>query len=384
MREIFTSAGKPTVEVGVVVKSHAFLAQIPSGESRGGREAAVLSMAEAQTGWRSIQTRVIGADFKYLKEWDGFLLRLDGTPDKSKLGGNIILGLSLAFARALAFSENKELWQVLREEFFAGEKEGVKPLIFANLIEGGVHAQDNLALQEYMVVKEMGDSSAKSVEELVNLYKKLGENLRRKNKLENIPLGTEGGYMLDFKDDFEPLAVLSGMVQDENLALDAAANSFHKDGKYVVDEKKMSAAELAEVYAGYFAKEPKLISIEDPFAENDVAGFQLLRERLPDKWIVGDDLTVTNPDLIKKYAQAGAINAVIIKANQIGSLSEACAAMKLAKELGLKRIVSHRGEETEDVFLVHLAKAGNAEAVKIGAPARERILKYDEVLRLYP
>ena len=394
VREILDTRGDKTIEVSVTDEDlRSFYAQIPSGRSRGKNEAAVLPPQEAESAAAKIERAVQGADFDSVEALDKKLLTLDGTPNKEKLGGNVMLGVSLAFARALAFERKEELWQVLSDEFFGGKKFPGRPLIFSNLVNGGQHAQDGLPIQEYMVVVRPRGSYVKTVGKLLKFYELLGDTLRRKTGEEELPLGDEGGYAIPFEDAFGPLQVLQDLITENNLGdqfrlgLDAAASSFYDRGAYDFGGLKLDAETLRRTYEDWFDWAPELLSIEDPFDENKPEDFAALRKALAgftdEKWVVGDDLTVTNPTRIKKYAGEGALNAVIIKANQVGTLTETCEAMRLAASLGVKRIVSHRSGETEDNFLIHLAKASGAEGVKIGAPHESRMSKYNELLRLY-
>ena len=389
LREIYTSNAARTLEVEMFSGGQPFRAQIPAGESRGSGEAKALTPEEAAESWAKLRPQLLGLDFRSVSELDQLLLHADGTPDKSKFGGNVILGVSLAGARALASEEKKELWQSLAEEFFPGGTKEAPPRIYANFVEGGAHAQSGLALQEYLVISDREGPLAEKIALMIELYRKTGGAIGPRLAGSVLPLGVEGGYAVNWRDDLEPLSMLEQLISDTKaaagfrLGLDAAASNFFRNGRYRIGGGERSAEELAEVYAGYFGRVPALVAIEDPFAENDPASFAALRVKFPDKLIIGDDLTTTNPFLIEQYAGQGAMNGVIIKANQIGTVSETCKALALSKKLGLARIVSHRGEETGDAFLVHLAKASGAEGVKIGAPIRERILKYNELLRLY-
>ena len=394
VREILDSRGEKTIEVAVADEDlRAFYAQIPSGRSRGKREAAVLPFREAEAAAAKIERALAGRDFESVKDLDRTLIEMDGTPRKERLGGNVMLGVSLAVARALAFERKEELWQVLNREFFAGRTTGhFQPLIFSNLINGGRHAQNGLPVQEYMVVVRPRGSYVKTVGKLLKFYEVLGDILRRKTGEEELPLGDEGGYATAFEDAFDPVQTLEDVINEHSLgdqfsiALDVAADSLYRDGAYDFGGLKLEATTLRETYEDWFEWAPHLASIEDPFEEGAGDDFASLRRDLAsmagEKWVVGDDLTVTDPVLIEKYAAIGAIDAVIIKANQAGTLSEACEAMNKASALGLKRIVSHRSGETEDNFLVHLARAGNAEGVKMGAPHESRVGKFNELLRL--
>ncbi len=382
LRKIFTSKGEPTLEAGLKVDDRFFSAQVPAGESRGGGEARTLPFEEAMVRWDKAKLRLEGEKFGSIRELDEFLVRLDGIKDKSNLGGNVILGISIAFVRALADKRRLAEWEVIREEFFPWGVVEKQPLIFANFLEGGTHAKNNLAVQEYLVIAETDSGMEDAVSGLVAFYRELGERLARERGVKVLPIGDEGGYVMDFENDFAPLAALA--KPGFRLGLDAAANGFHSDGKYEFEGGNKSSEEMVGVYSGYFRKSDLLFSIEDPFAETDAVGFKDLRQKFPDKFIVGDDLTVTNAALIDEYGDKGAISAVIIKPNQAGTVTETCAAIHAARKHGVSVIVSHRGQETGDCFIIHLAKAAGADGVKIGAPARERILKYNELLRLYP
>lgn len=383
------SRGKPTIAVIVAAGDGTFRASIPSGKSTGSREAHVASVASAKHSAETVSAALRGRAFSGVGKLDRFLIALDGTPRKEKLGGNLTLGTSIAFARALAAEEGRELWETLREEFFAGAKERA-PIIFSNLINGGAHANNNLAIQEYLALARTAGTVEETVRELTNLYHALGESLKTRFRLSEIRLGDEGGYSLDFSDNFEPLAVLEELIDASDLenefllGLDAAASHFYREGNYEFEGKAISREALAEVYAGYFAKSKLLLSIEDPFAEDDAEGFRALQAAFPTKWVVGDDLTTTNPVAIEEHVKNGAVNAVIVKPNQIGTVSETCEAVNVARRGDAKVIVSHRSGETPDTFIIHLAKACGADGVKIGAPVSNRLSKFEELVRLYP
>ena len=391
LSQIFDSRGNQTIEVGVQDDGgRIFSASVPSGKSRGTHEAAVFTFAEADTAREEILHHVRGRDYASVAAFDKVLIAFDGTENKSKLGGNFILGASIAFARANAFSQKKLLWEALRGEFFEGVEEKRKPLIFSNLINGGAHAENNLDIQEYMIVAKTGNGSFnESIQELIDFYKDLGRFLGETKKISPLAIGDEGGYSLNFPDNFEPIHILeerirtAGKENQFTIGIDAAASNFYRNGMYIFDGKKYSTELLTSVYADYFKKSKLLCTIEDPFDETDEKGFGMLFESLHGKWVVGDDLTTTHPKLIERFAEQKRINAVIIKPNQIGTVSEACLAIRLAKKVGIKTIVSHRSGETDDTFIIHLAKAGVADGVKIGAPARERILKFNELVRVF-
>ncbi|MGC9603327.1 MAG: hypothetical protein ABSF47_02555 [Minisyncoccia bacterium] len=391
IKEILDSRGEPTIEVNVTGENNeSTSAQIPSGKSRGKNEAAVLKPAEAgHVLEKTIKPNIADRNFESIGELDAFLIALDGTDNKERLGGNLILGISIAFARLMAKQQEKELWQVLNEEFFEGKKYYEKPLIFSNLINGGAHAKNNLDIQEYMVVVRPYPSYKMAIRELEDFYAKLGDFLKEKFKLEKLALGDEGGYSLKFSNNFEPIEVLSEMIEKFDItkifsiALDCAANGFYKDGLYSFGKQKLNFMEMAEIYRVYFQTVPLLVSIEDPFAEDDHAGFKRLHSLYKNKLVVGDDLAVTNPLVIEEAVKEKLMSGVIIKPNQVGTVTETCEAMKIAHVNGLKTIVSHRSGEENDPFIIHFAKAGGAYGVKIGAPVPSRISKYIELERLY-
>ncbi len=285
IREIFDSRGNSTIEVEIVDQNgNSFLAQIPAGKSRGKNEVAVFDYPKARDVTANfLRDRLIGKNFGSMKEIDEFLIDLDGTPNKEKLGGNVILGVSIAYSRALASGNKKELWEYLKEEFFGtfSEKD---PLIFSNLINGGAHANTNLDIQEYLVVVKIKNSFTESIKRLSLFYKELGEFLKEKNGAKNLPIGDEGGYAIDFKNNFEPLEILEefiykqGLDSEFSLGLDVAASNFYQKEKYVFEGKKISSQDLKSVYSDYFKKSKLLFSIEDPFAEDDFEGIKKLKE----------------------------------------------------------------------------------------------------------
>ncbi len=388
LRPIWNSSARPTLEIALGSKKYSGRAALPSGQSRGGGEAAVLDQEAARAIWPELERQLLGRDFDNIQDLDRFLLRLDGTRDRSRLGGNVILGLSLAFARVLSARAGVPLWQVLRGEFFPAEKGTAFPVILANFLEGGAHAPGRAAFQEYLVLADTSAGPTEAVARLVALYHALGVALGKKMNGKPLPLGAEAGYVFPFRDESQPLTALRDLLrslgadQPFRLGIDCAANHFASGRGYILNGVRFSPSGLLKKYAELL-REPLLSYLEDPFREDDPASFAKLRGAFPERWITGDDLTVTRAELIRKYGRANALKAVIIKANQAGSLSETCAALQAAKAEGLARILSHRGEETEDCFLVHIARAANAEGLKIGPPVRERVLKYNEFLRLY-
>ncbi len=399
IRKIFDSRGEPTLECGLVTERGSFYASVPSGKSKGKREAVSVDFPHAKKSIEELKKILIGKEFSSVREFDGTLIAADGTANKSHLGGNVMLGFSMAFARARAAERDVSLWLLLRREFFPNADDRRRPSIFANLINGGAHAENGLDIQEYMLVVRPGKSYADDVALAVDVYRSLGEILKKKLKTKNLPLGDESGYAPARQslgaggvlplDNFEPIKLLEKEIESRKLgkkcsiALDAAASSFFTGKGYKFGGEMLGTKELLKRYEDYFKKSKCLCSIEDPFAEDDEEGFKLLTASAGEKWVVGDDLTTTDAKRISLMALKRAINAVIIKPNQIGTVSEACDALAEAKNLKLKTIVSHRSGETEDAFIISLARASSTDGVKIGAPAHERMLKFNELIRVY-
>lgn len=390
-REIFDSRAQSTLEIGISdAHGREFTALVPSGKSRGRSEVRVFTYPQARRALnRIVKPALYARNFRSLKSFDRFLKSLDKSPAKSRLGGNLMLGLSQAAARALAAENGQACWQFLNAEFFQKKDLRTRPLIFSNFINGGVHAQDSLAIQEYLVIARPLGSMTRTVKILIKLYRLLGQKLKKAYKLKNIPIGDESGYSLNFPDNFAPLKVLKELLARRPdakhfvLGLDAAASNFYKKNYYQFEGHKYPTRKFLEVYLGYFKRSRLLYAVEDPFAERDFAGFQMLRTLLKGKLVIGDDLTTTSAAAIRKFAKSGLINAVIIKPNQIGTVTETCEAIQAAKDSRIKFIVSHRSGETDDNFIIHLARASGADGVKIGAPLRERIYKFDELIWVY-
>lgn len=394
LKKIYNSRGEETIEV-IVLDEHGNYAssQIPKGKSKGSNEAVCFDFQKAKNALENlILPEILNKEFSDIREFDQKLISIDGTKDKSNLGGNLTLGLSLSFAKMLAMQKKEQLWQVLQESFFNHTPDkSVSPKIFVNLINGGAHADNNLSFQEYMIVaNHNGDDMQSKIEKIIKFYNLLQNRLKNDFKMKRLPIGDEAGFSLDFKSNDEPMAILEELIKqndfenDFKIALDAAANSFYKDENYAIDGKNLDKNEILTYYTSLFSKYELLQSIEDPFYESDFESHSKLKSLLTeDKMIVGDDLTTTNKALIEKAGNETAINAVIIKPNQIGTVTETANAINAARDFNLKTIISHRSGETEDNFLIHFAKASNAYGVKIGSPRRERIFKYNELLRLY-
>jgi len=401
-REILDSRGNPTVSTKVVLESGAIgIAAVPSGASTGTHEALELRDGGKRYGGKGvlkaiknvndkIAPAVIGKDFSSIAELDQELLALDGTKNKSKLGANAILSVSLATTRAAAQEKNQTLYQYLAESFNFSTKFKT-PQGMMNVINGGAHADSGLSIQEFMLVpqnKKMAERvriGAEVFHSLKSLLKKSGQA---------VGVGDEGGFAPHLKGSEEALKFLMKAItnagykpgSDVALALDAAASEFFEKGKYNLDGKKLSGKELGKVYLSWMKKYP-LISLEDPFAEDDWQSWQefnvALKAQKSKALLVGDDLFVTNVERLQRGIADKAANAILIKVNQIGSLTETVAAIKLAQANNFKVVVSHRSGETADTFIADLAVATGADYIKTGSLSRsERIEKYNRLMEI--
>ena len=403
-QEIKDSRGNPTIKVTVFACPSEALAKagagdisdsfsVPSGASTGIHEARVMENGKAIFNVNEIISKaLIGKDVLNQKEIDKIMLELDGTPNKNNLGGNSMIGVSIACAKAAAKVIGQEVYQYLQT--LAEIKPSRKaPYLFMNLLEGGKHAGSALAFQEYLIV-----SDTENISEAVGIGIKIQDTLRkiisRDLGEESLILGDEGGFALKVADVWKPLVFLTEAIRQNNLqdkvrlALDAAASSFYEpvrasgDGIYKIGGKDISKKELMDLYESLI-DEFNLFSIEDPFNEEDFESFRELKEKNRNSLIVGDDLTVSNKTLLKKAIEKGSINAVIIKPNQIGTLTETLETMRLARENNIELIISHRGEETDDDFIADLAYAFNCFGLKAGAPTKpERMVKYKRLIQI--
>ena len=386
-REIQDSRGEPTIEVTLSTGTHTARAAVPSGKSAGAHEAVELRDADERGVGRAlavIETVVAPAVIGQLpaqKNIDEILLQLDGTPNKSKLGGNVMIGVSLAAARLAALKKEIPLWRSISEE---NQTKPAFPVLFMNLINGGVHADFRLPFQEYIVVLE-DDNPRRAYEAGVAIFEKLGELIR--TNYGSVPMGDEGGYSpraTEMEKPFELLTAAVAGAAKTFLAIDAAASEFYQNGQYTLFNKTYTRADLLSLYKDLIRKFP-LRSIEDPFFEDDAAEFKQLNDELNDRiLIVGDDLTVTNPRRMENFVKNKILNAVIIKPNQVGTLTETYEAVKLAHQAGWKCIVSHRSGDTPDDFIADLAVGLGAYGLKAGSPLRpERKAKYDRLIEIY-
>jgi len=386
------SRNKPTVQVEIETENGIFMASVPSGASTGSNEALELRDADG----RGVQTainnvneiiapKLKGQSVVNQKEIDDLMLELDGTENKSKLGANAILGVSMAVARAGAAAKKMPLYRHIAELAENNEKL-FSPLPMFNIINGGAHAKNDLEIQEFMVVPQKPSMQ----ENLIlgnSIFGKLKEAVRANFGDEHLGLGDEGGFAPPISKAEQALFLLKnateGHENEVKFALDCAASEFYKNGKYVLEGRELTRSELLEFYKDLVTRFG-IISIEDPFAEDDWQAFEEFVSQMGDKiTIVGDDLTTTNIKRIKDAHGKKAINAVLIKLNQIGSVSETIEAINMTKSFGWKVIVSHRSGETLDNFIADLAVGTGANWLKSGSPAKEeRMVKYQRVVEI--
>ena len=398
-REILDSRGNPTIEVEMILEDDAFgRAAVPSGASTGAFEAH--EQRDGDKG-RYMGKGVLGAVHAVLDDIDEALtdldandqrlvdetmIKLDGTSTKSKLGANAILGVSLANARAAAESNGLQLYEYL------GEGKGVTlPVPLMNIINGGAHADTGVDIQEFMIVPLGAETYSEALRWGVEVYHNLKGLLQSKGLATG--LGDEGGFAPELPTNADALELIVEAIKkagytlgkDIALALDVAATEFYNEstGTYKFEGKERTTDEMIAYYAELLERFP-LVSIEDPLAEDDWAGWTKMTAQLGDKvQIVGDDLYVTNPSRLQRGIDEKAGNAILVKVNQIGTLTETRDAVELAQSKGMKAIISHRSGETEDTFIADLAVATNAGQIKTGAPARsERVAKYNQLLRI--
>jgi len=398
-REVLDSRGNPTVEVDVYTRGGFGRAAVPAGASKGVHEALEIRdggkryygrgvLSAVRNVNEVIAPKLIGMDSRNQLEIDNLMIRLDGTKNKSKLGANAILGVSLAVAKAAADTYKMPLFRYL-----GGLKARLLPVPLMNIINGGKHAGNELSIQEFMIVPVGADKFSEALRIGVEVYHGLRSYLKEKYGLSAINVGDEGGFappMGETRDALDALveAIKRAGYSEESdvvLALDAAATSFYDDEKktYYIDGKELTSEELLEMYINLTNEYP-IKSIEDPFQEEDFESFTELTKRIGNKvQIVGDDLFVTNVERLRRGIEVNAANALLLKVNQIGTLTEAIEAAELAMSSEYNVIVSHRSGETEDTTIAHLAVALNAGQIKTGAPARgERTAKYNELLRI--
>ncbi|ROR89726.1 phosphopyruvate hydratase [Nocardioides aurantiacus] len=395
-REILDSRGNPTVEVEVLLDDDSVgRAAVPSGASTGAFEAVELRDGGSRYGGKGtekavaavqdqIEPEIIGLDATDQRLVDQAMLDLDGTPNKANLGANAILGVSLAVARAAALSSGLPLFR-----YVGGPNAHLLPVPMMNILNGGAHADTNVDVQEFMVAPIGAATFREALQQGAEVYQALKSVLKKQGLATGV--GDEGGFAPELTSNRAALDLIAEAVaatglklgDDVVLALDVAASEFHEKKKYAFEGKKKSSAEMVDYYADLVSAYP-IVSIEDPLDEEDWDGWAAITERLGEKiQIVGDDLFVTNVERLQRGIDARSANALLVKVNQIGSLTETLDSVDLAHRNGFRCMMSHRSGETEDTTIADLAVATNCGQIKTGAPARsERVAKYNQLLRI--
>ena len=398
-REILDSRGNPTVEVDVIVACGAVgRAAVPSGASTGKREALELrdNLSKRYGGkgvagavknvMEEIFPVVRGMDAADQKGLDTCMIELDGTSNKAKLGANAILGVSMAAARAAASAFGLPLYRYL-----GGINARYLPVPMMNVVNGGAHAANNLDIQEFMILP----FGAKSISQAVQMGAETFHALKKilKDKGLNTAVGDEGGFAPNLKSNEEAIIFIISAIKsagykpgkDISIALDAAANEFYKKGKYILssEKKELTSSQMIDYYEDLIEKYP-ILSIEDGLAEEDWDGWKIMTDRLDGSiQIVGDDIFVTNPKIFEKGIEKGIANSILIKLNQIGSVTETLDAIDMAKNAGYTTVISHRSGETEDTFIADLVVGVNGGQIKTGSMSRsDRVAKYNQLLRI--
>jgi len=398
-REILDSRGNPTIEVDVILESGGFgRAAVPSGASTGAHEAVelrdgdkaryggkgVLQAVEAVNG--EIYDALSGMDAEEQLVLDRTMIELDGTKNKSRLGANAILGVSLAIAKAAAEEAGMPLWRYVGNAY-----SHVLPVPMMNIINGGAHADNPIDIQEFMIMPVTAPSIADAVRMGAEVFHSLKAALKAAGHNTNV--GDEGGFAPALKSTNQALDFVMKAIEDAGykpgeeiaLALDSASTEFFKDGKYVLagEKKTLDAKGMVKYYAKLVESYP-IVSIEDGMAEDDFEGWKLLTDTLGGKiQLVGDDLFVTNPERLAEGIKGGLANAILIKVNQIGTLSETLEAVEMAHKAGYRAVMSHRSGETEDSTIADLAVATNCGQIKTGSLSRsDRLAKYNQLIRI--
>jgi enolase len=395
-REILDSRGNPTVEVDCLLDNGILgRAAVPSGASTGEKEALELRDGDKNRylgkgvlkAVNNVNT-VIRAKVKGLspdfQKIDSLLIKLDGTPFKSKLGANAILGVSMAVAKAAAIARKESLYK-----FLGKDKAKVLPVPLMNILNGGMHADNNLDIQEFMIMPVGAPTFSEALRCAAEVFHNLKSLLKSKGLSTSV--GDEGGFAPNLKSNEEALELIIQAIEkagyrpgrDVSLALDCAASSFYDNGAYKFEGQKKSSADLIAIYGGWLDKYP-VLAIEDGLGEHDWQGWKEMTKKLGAKvQLIGDDIFVTNPEIFKKGIAQGIGNAILIKVNQIGSLSETLETIAMAKKNKYRAVISHRSGETEDTTIAHLAVATGVGQIKTGSLSRtDRICKYNELLRI--
>jgi enolase len=397
-RQILDSRGNPTVEVEVSLRSGAWgRAAVPSGASTGEHEARELRDGGSQWGGKGVNKAVVfvngpiadavrGHDAAVQDDLDQTLISLDGTPDKARLGANALLAVSLAAAHAAAAEERLPLWRYL-----GGEAARVLPVPMLNVLNGGAHADNRVDFQEFMIVPGGAESFGEALRMAVEVFQHLKSTLRARGL--STAVGDEGGFAPDLESNEAALEILAAAISAAGyepggqvaIALDPATSEFYSEGSYVLEHenRKLNPGELAGYWAELSRRYP-IVSLEDGMAENDWEGWKRLTQQLGQRLqLVGDDLFVTSTARLKQGIEQGVANSILVKVNQIGTLTEALAAIRMAAEAGYTSVMSHRSGETEDVTIADLAVASGCGQIKTGAPSRtDRVAKYNQLLRI--
>lgn len=403
-RQILDSRGNPTIEVDVTTdRGFVGRASVPSGASTGSREALELRDGDKSkymgkgvlTAVKNVNDliapKLIGKSVFDQRAIDHMMLEIDGTENKAKLGANAILGVSMAVCRAGALEKGKPLYKYLFEDLKVPNPVGKMrlPTPLMNIINGGAHASNNLDIQEFMIVPHMKKSFSENFRAGVEVFHHLKKVLSDKGYSTNV--GDEGGFAPDLKSHDEAITCILTAIEkagykpgvDISLSLDCAASEFYKDGKYEMQGKTYTSEEMIGYYENFMKNAP-IYSIEDGFDESDQKGFIAFQAKLGSKLTnVGDDLFVTNAKILKRGIDQKEANAILVKVNQIGSLTETFDTLKLAYDNGFKAIISHRSGETADAFIADLAVASGAGHIKTGSASRsDRMEKYNQLLRI--
>jgi enolase len=396
--QILDSRGNPTVQVTISDGTINATASVPSGASTGSHEALELRDGGSAFGGKGVTKAVMNVNQRIyeavkgmsvsVRDVDSKMLSLDGTPNKSSLGANAILGVSMAVARLEAASMGLELFEFFSK--ISGKKPSM-PVPLLNIINGGVHAGGELKIQEFLIVPAGMKSFSEALRAAAEIYQVLKARLKERYGVSAVNLGDEGGFAPQMRSSSEALEEIGKAVEQAGYgfgkevfaAIDAASTEFFKDGLYSIDGRKMRAEELSDYYASLLEKY-KLISIEDPFYEDGFEEFAAFTKKYGKRvQIIGDDLYVTNRKRIERGIEIGATNAVLIKLNQIGTVSETLESIDTARRGKLRNIISHRSGETIDSFIADLAVGTGAGQIKTGAPARgERVAKYNRLLEI--
>lgn len=407
-REILDSRGNPTVEVELISDGGVFLASVPSGASVGKYEAVELRDGGGRYQGKGvlraiknineiIRPKLIGKDPIKQKEIDDLMIKLDGTKNKSKLGANAILAVSMAVCRAAAVAKKLTLYQYIRQLYNLQSNTYNLPLSCFNIINGGAHAGNDLDFQEFMICPQL-DSFSKNLQVASEIYHHLKEILKQKIGELAINVGDEGGFAPPLNSANQALSLISkgiekaGYKNSVKIIIDSAASDFYQRENYKIEKTVFTKEGLVNFYLKLLKEHP-IIALEDPFAEDDFAGWQMLIEnccvrtvgksKIEDFLIIGDDLLATNIERIKIAKEKNLCNGLILKINQIGTITEALAAAKSAKSYGWKIMVSQRSGETNDDFIADLAVGIDADFIKSGAPVRgERVAKYNRLLKI--